>query len=196
MTGKWWRVRDAPPRSWEIVVADNNSTDDTRDVVARFAESGPAPVRYMFEPRQGVSHARNAALATASGAVLAFMDDDVRPAEDWLAAVLAALAREDADIVGGRILPLWESPPPAWLEDNAQLYDYLALMTYPDRHRLGLPFVTTPRIWSVPRFLLGAILAGSGRVALSALTLRAARGFPRAQISASISSARVPWKPC
>jgi len=134
-------------RSWEIVVVDNNSTDDTKDVVARFAESAPARVRYVFEPRQGHSHARNAALAEADGAVLAFMDDDVRPAEDWLSAALAALDREDVDIVGGRILPLWESTPPAWLEDNAELYDNLALMTYADRQRLVLPFAPVPRIW-------------------------------------------------
>jgi glycosyltransferase involved in cell wall biosynthesis len=132
---------------WEIVVAINNSTDDTQEVVSRCAERSPIPVRYVFEARPGANYARNAALAAAEGEILAFIDDDIRPAETWLATALAVLEREGADFSGGRILPDWEAPPPAWLLDNDELYDFLGLMATNERRRLTLPFTARPKIW-------------------------------------------------
>ena len=69
------RQMDAPP--YEVVVVDNNSTDDTRAVVASFAAAGDI-VRYVLEPAQGLSHARNRGVAATSADIVAFTDDDVR----------------------------------------------------------------------------------------------------------------------
>ncbi|HEX6645106.1 MAG TPA: glycosyltransferase [Gemmatimonadales bacterium] len=107
---------DAPP--YEILVVDNNSTDETASVVAAAAAEDPR-IRYIFEPRQGLSHARNAGIAAAAAPVLAFTDDDVRADRHWVRAIAETFERHrDAWFVGGRVLPRWPAPPPAWLTER------------------------------------------------------------------------------
>lgn len=81
---------------FEVLVVDNApTTTATRDVVTSLADPR---LRYVLEARPGVSRARNAGLALASGAVVAFVDDDVVADRHWLAALADAYAR-DADVV-------------------------------------------------------------------------------------------------
>lgn len=68
---------------WELVLVNNNCTDDTDEVVVDFGDT--LPILYVKEPRQGLSRARNAGLAAASGELIVFTDDDVEPCEDWIA---------------------------------------------------------------------------------------------------------------
>ena len=97
---------------FEIIVVDNNSTDDTCSVVQSYGES----VRYIFEGRQGLSFARNAAIEAASGDIIAFTDDDVEVAPGWAAVLMNAFSSHpEADCVGGRVLPRWQQEPPPWL---------------------------------------------------------------------------------
>jgi len=70
--------------AWEAVVVDNNSTDDTRGVVESFGDRFGGRLRYVFEPRQGLSFGRNAGIGRAVAPLVAFTDDDVQPAADWL----------------------------------------------------------------------------------------------------------------
>jgi glycosyltransferase involved in cell wall biosynthesis len=79
---------DAP--RYEVVLVDNNSVDDTRAVIERHIASSVPPVRYVFEPRQGLSHARNAGIAAARSDIVAFTDDDVLVAEDWVQVIKRA----------------------------------------------------------------------------------------------------------
>ena len=105
--------------SWELIVVDNNSTDDTRAVCDRFADR--LPLLYLLETRQGLSIARNRALADARGEWLLFTDDDVDVDQHWLATLHAATLRHpEIDFIGGVVLPRWEVPPPAWLVRHAQ----------------------------------------------------------------------------
>lgn len=115
--------------TWELVVVDNNSRDGTGDVVEAFAKAAPVNVRYRFEERQGQAHARNAGIAEARGRVLAFTDDDIIPARNWVAALVAKLAVGDIDGVGGSVLPRWEETPPRWLAQRPDLLPWLALTT-------------------------------------------------------------------
>ena len=78
-----------PSVEWEVLVVDNNSTDQTREVVADFARRHAGRFRYVFEARQGQSHARNAGIQEAAGDVLAFTDDDIRVEPTWLAKLSA-----------------------------------------------------------------------------------------------------------
>ena len=101
-----------------VVVVDNNSTDSTRAVSERLRDR----VQYVFEPAQGLSHARNAGIAAArrdgadDGAIVAFTDDDVEVAPDWIEAMTSAFAaRPEVECVGGRVLPRWTAAPPSWL---------------------------------------------------------------------------------
>ena len=105
--------------SWEVLVVDNNSTDDTPQVCESFIQK--LPLRYVFEPRQGVNHARNRGVAEAMAPLVLFADDDVNVDKNWLASVWDAAERHPGvSIFSGRIFPLWESTPPAWLTKNSK----------------------------------------------------------------------------
>jgi glucosyl-dolichyl phosphate glucuronosyltransferase len=108
-------VAQQDPPSHEILVVDNASPDRTREVVERFAADHPQ-VRYVLEPRQGLAYARNTARKRANGTYLAFTDDDVRVAPDWMASICRSFERwPDAACIGGPVLPRWFEPIPAWL---------------------------------------------------------------------------------
>lgn len=98
----------------ELVLVDNNSTDDTRDVVEAFRGRLSYPVNYVFEGRQGKTYALNSGIERSKGEILAFTDDDVQLAEGWLEEMLRPFASEDVLGVGGRILPAWTGSPPNW----------------------------------------------------------------------------------
>lgn len=132
---------------WEVVVVDNNSRDTTAQVVTAFSKTSATPVRYVFEPQQGVSHARNRGIKEARGSIIAFTDDDVLPAPDWIAQIVAALERWNAHGVGGRILPRWEISPPRWLTENRHLLSRLAIMEVEQSRVLACPMDTQPKVW-------------------------------------------------
>jgi glycosyltransferase involved in cell wall biosynthesis len=122
---------DAITPPFELLVVDNNSTDGTRAVVERFA-AADGRVRYLFEAKQGLSHARNAGIAAARASLVAFTDDDVRADGDWVAAIVRAFREHPAaDMVGGRVLPAFPSDPPAWLTTDH--WAPLALVDHGDR---------------------------------------------------------------
>lgn len=90
--------------TWALLVVDNNSTDTTRDVVAAFAER--LPLRYLHEPAQGLTFARNRVLDEVQGGHILFTDDDVLVEPTWLVAfVEATRANQEAGIFGGPIEP-------------------------------------------------------------------------------------------
>jgi glycosyltransferase involved in cell wall biosynthesis len=106
------------PGSWEVIVVDNNSRDATPQIVAAAAAKFPTALRYVLEPRAGRSAALNAGITAAKGEIIANTDDDVRFEPDWLQQAAEALIREQCDFVGGKVLPLWRGPKPAWLSDH------------------------------------------------------------------------------
>lgn len=123
--------RGATADTLELIVVDNNSTDDTRAAVAQIAATD-ARVRYVFEPRQGSSYGRNAGIREARGSIVAFTDDDVCVDGDWVESIRRAFREyPDAAAVGGRVLPIWPSPPPSWL--TPEHWPPLALIDYGDR---------------------------------------------------------------
>lgn len=90
----------------EIVVVDNDPAQSARSTVdAAAARSGASLLRYIAEPRPGISHARNAGVQQAAGRYIAFIDDDEEAAEGWLAAFLATIRRTGADLVVGPVYP-------------------------------------------------------------------------------------------
>ena len=98
---------------FEIIIVDNNSQDDTADVVRSITDPR---VRYVLEREQGNAHARNRGVVEATADVIAFIDDDVTVASDWLTSLKQALdSRPDLSFVGGKVLPQWDGPPPSWL---------------------------------------------------------------------------------
>ncbi|MGE3275493.1 MAG: glycosyltransferase family 2 protein [Vicinamibacterales bacterium] len=118
----------------EILVVDNNSTDDTPRVIGDACAAGPFPVRALHEPAQGKSFALNTALGAARGDVLALTDDDVRPARDWLCRIVEVFRARDVTFTFGKVLPRWSvTPPPELLTRPAQdIWGPLALIDYGD----------------------------------------------------------------
>jgi glycosyltransferase involved in cell wall biosynthesis len=133
------RLRVRPGRAWEVLVVDNNSTDDTRAVVERRIADFPVPLRYQFEGRQGRSSALNAGIAASDGEVIAMTDDDVIVDERWLDAACDVLLEDGGAIAyaGGPVDPIWEIDPPAWLDlTRGDLWGTIAIQDHGDR-----PFV-------------------------------------------------------
>jgi glycosyltransferase involved in cell wall biosynthesis len=98
---------------WEVLVVDNRCTDETQEVVGRWAAAGRIPrLRCIREPRLGVSHARRRGLRESHGRLIGFVDDDCLLAPDWAAQTLRfAEGHPHAGAFGGRNELLWESPP-------------------------------------------------------------------------------------
>ncbi len=102
---------------WELLIVNNNCTDDTDPVIERYQRD--LPIRRLFEPRQGQSHSRNRAVAAAQGEVFIWTDDDVLVDSEWIAAYNNAFANcPDAGFFGGPIEPWFETTPPAWILEN------------------------------------------------------------------------------
>ena len=91
------------PAELELVVADNDAAPSARNLIVALAAQAPFPVIYVHEPDAGVANARNAAMVRARGALIAFLDDDEEAPPGWLAALIEAQARFDADVVFGPV---------------------------------------------------------------------------------------------
>lgn len=122
------------PAPWDVLIVDNNSSDDTAEVVARAATTFPVPLRRIFEPRPGKSIALNTAMAETAADVIVFTDDDVQVPAHWLDAAVAPLLSAGHDYTGGPARPWWETGPPAWLNLSGRLSAPLAIVDYgPER---------------------------------------------------------------
>ena len=115
--------------TFEVIVVDNNSRDDTGAVVRSLIKEYPAQLQYVFESRQGNAHARNTGVNHSKGRIIAFIDDDVIVEPTWLSSLLEAFkGREDLSFVGGKVLPQWNGSPPSWLTPDH--WSPLALLDY------------------------------------------------------------------
>jgi glycosyltransferase involved in cell wall biosynthesis len=99
---------------WELIVVDNGSRDDTKQVLDRHATDLPLVV--LTEPQAGKNRALNHALEVARGSLLVFTDDDITMGPGWLAALVRASRRfRDASVFGGPIVPVFPPDAPDWL---------------------------------------------------------------------------------
>lgn len=106
---------------YEIIVVDNNSTDDTRALVtaSTWRDCG---VRYCFEPAQGIAHARNCGWKHARGRYIAYLDDDCRAPEDWLESAHRILEEHSPMAFGGPYYASYEGTKPHWTPDSFNSY--------------------------------------------------------------------------
>lgn len=131
--------------SMELVIIDNRSTDTTKEIAEEFVSRYGGYARYIFESKQGLSHARNRGIEEARGEIVAFVDDDVYFDRGWLNAVINAFRDQpDADALGGKSIPGFEGGRPSWMDDSfLNLYgdtgfgDSARWLTYPE-HPFGL----------------------------------------------------------
>jgi len=120
--------------SWEILVVDNGSEDDTQQIIASF--SNVLPIVCVRETDPGLSHARNAGVRHARGKYIVWTDDDVRVDGNWLLAYAQAFEAFPRGVVfGGSSAPVLEEPTPAWFNESQG--ELKGLLAY--RNPSGLP---------------------------------------------------------
>jgi glycosyltransferase involved in cell wall biosynthesis len=134
------------PIDFEILVINNNSTDNTKDVLNDLANQPGKKLLHVIETQQGIPYARNRAITESFDAdYLYFMDDDELPKPGLLTAAIDALEREGADCVGGGVINYFEpNQRPHWLDDS--LLGFLAETDH-GQHPFWIKNDTTP-IWT------------------------------------------------
>lgn len=106
---------------WRVIVADNNSTDDTADRLAEMARMWPRlTVLHVSEP--GASIARNRALQAAGEGFILYADDECKFPADYVDRALAIVDRHAPKLFGGPILPWYVTPPPFWFPPDYGSY--------------------------------------------------------------------------
>ncbi len=99
---------------WELLIVDNNSTDDTLEIAYALAAENPAMVRVHVEKRLGLSAARNSGIKHSSGSFVLFLDDDAIPDPGWLETMTRELSRNNVECVGGAVRPVFQGELPKW----------------------------------------------------------------------------------
>ncbi|MBD3242955.1 MAG: glycosyltransferase [Chitinivibrionales bacterium] len=114
-------AQTAAPESFEVLVVDNGSSDDTPLVAREFAGK-IRQLRMVTEAEKGLSHARNRGFAEARGAFVGYLDDDAKVSPGWVKGVVAAFSGTDPtpSAVGGPIEPFFDGPRPKWFDDRLE----------------------------------------------------------------------------
>lgn len=110
------------PSRYEVLVVDNNSSDATKQCVLALTHQFPH-VRYLFENRQGLSHARNAGFRAAQGLYVAYADDDATVPKDWLCVAQDIIEQIAPAMFGGPYHPFYIGSKPQWYHDKYGSYD-------------------------------------------------------------------------
>jgi len=103
-----------PQAAFEVIVVDNGSTDATKDICIAGGKQ-IANFRYLYDKRPGLHVGRHVGWKAAQGEIIIFTDDDVRASTMWLEGIAEAFQDRRVGLVGGKILPDFESEPPEWL---------------------------------------------------------------------------------
>ena len=127
---------DYPTADYEIVLVDNNCTDHTREVCGAFAAAHPEiAFRYVVEPEQGLSAARNKGIKEAKGEIIIYVDDDALVDADYIRQYAEHFAANpDTMAAGGPIEPLYETEEPSWMSPYTKAL-LTAWMNYGDKVR-------------------------------------------------------------
>lgn len=131
--------------NWEIIIVDNNSTDDTAKVIKDYQSNWfqSYPLKYYFEAEQGAAFARQKAVREAQGVFIFFLDDDNLPDANWLAAAYYfGQEHPKAGAYGGQIHGDFEVSPP---EDFDQIQHFLAIREHGEK-----PYLFDPKNLRLP----------------------------------------------
>ncbi len=128
--------------NFEVIVVDNNSTDNTKAIVQGFIATHPAAIRLIDCPTPGILHARNCGLSAATGDIIVQLDADNIPGKNWLANAARHFRKEHVVALGG----------PYEYYDANPFFHYGGLLV----QWLTLPFGN----WYVQKRKFGAFLIG------------------------------------
>lgn len=128
---------------WEIIVVDNNSTDDTAAVVQQYQLNWPSaiPLRYELEPQQGAGYARQLGTKSANSPLIGYLDDDNLPWLNWVrSAYQFAQKHPNVGVFGSRIRGKFATSPPEHFERIA------ALLALTDRGNKPIPYNPSAKV--------------------------------------------------
>jgi glycosyltransferase involved in cell wall biosynthesis len=108
---------------YEIIVVDNNSKDNTRAVTEKFCRGYPN-IRYFFEMRQGLSHARNRGWQEAKGLYVAYIDDECWVPALWIEVANEITERLSPAVFGGPYFGYYKSAKPHWWKENYGTFEH------------------------------------------------------------------------
>jgi glycosyltransferase involved in cell wall biosynthesis len=91
-------------QSYELILIDNGSSDDTPEILKKFANEAVTAVKLVFEPRPGVCRGRNAGIKVACGELIVFIDDDCYPTENFLQSIEQCFQDPSIGFLGGKVL--------------------------------------------------------------------------------------------
>jgi glucosyl-dolichyl phosphate glucuronosyltransferase len=132
ITIKSFLEQNYPKDNYEILVVNNNSTDNSQDIIKEFIDNSyGVKVHYLFEKRQGVHYARNTAAKAANFELLYFTDDDMIADCELLNEIIKPFLLDSRVAVAtGKVLPKWEETPPQWILKHCN--NYLLSLLSPD----------------------------------------------------------------
>lgn len=114
-----------------LIIVDNNCTDDTAEIVAQFKRHHHF-IRYVTEPKQGLSNARNCGMENSDAEYICYLDDDSKPGESYLDNLIETLDRYRPDFVGGPILPYYLDAKPTWFRDDFEIRRHTSMNGFVD----------------------------------------------------------------
>ena len=119
------------PDCFEIIVVDNNSTDNTAAITQKFIAAHPGlNMRYVMEPNKGLSFARNRGIHEAHAPIITYIDDDAEATSAFLESIVGFMEADKTIVgIGGRVIPKYsESDEPKWM--SKYLNGFVGLMDY------------------------------------------------------------------
>ncbi len=108
---------------YEIIIINNNSTDDTEKISLEFKKNNPGlNVKYEIEKIQGLSAARNKGIDVSEAPIVAFIDDDAVAREDYVENLIANFEKYTGyDAIGGKVIPIYQNgTEPVWMSKYIQ----------------------------------------------------------------------------
>jgi glycosyltransferase involved in cell wall biosynthesis len=126
----------------EILIVDNGSVDDTKNIVASFLPISHYPIHYVYESKCGLSHARNCGIKHANGDVVIFIDDDAFALSDkWVQQIMKAYKDPNVGCAGGNVELVWQNRKrPEWLHDLLLIPLGLTQFNFTEIVELRYPF--------------------------------------------------------
>ncbi len=111
-----WAAQILPTTEFEVIVVDNNSTDNSAQLIQDFI-TDKLNFRYLLETHKGSTNARHSGARIAKSDILIFCDDDGLFNPECVQEVLNVYAaNKEVDAVAGKIEIQWDAPAPIWIE--------------------------------------------------------------------------------
>ncbi len=135
-----------PQELFEVIVVDNGSTDNTKEVCQSFNDR-IKNLRYFYEPTPGLHVGRHLGMREAKSEILVYADDDIEAFPTWLEAIAESFQNPEVVLVGGKNLPKWEAEPPDWIlkmwekdKNGNRILGYLSILDLGDEKKFISPF--------------------------------------------------------